>query len=53
MGEVTSRLMAITNIWSLLKIRYSQWFEGSKVKWIKEDDTNSTFFLTRVKSISK
>lgn len=43
-NDIFSRIRALANLWSLLKIKYSQLFGRSETKYFKESVTNTSFF---------
>lgn len=47
--DIRSRSKTIVYLWSLLRIKYSQFFQRSKAKWLKEGNTNIDFFMVLLK----
>lgn len=52
-SEIESRSRVIMNLWSLLRIKDSQLVQRSRSKWIKEGDSNLSYFHTSSNIISR
>ena len=47
--DIRSRSKTTVYLWFLLRIKYSQFFQRSKAKWLKEGNTNIDFFMVLLK----
>lgn len=51
--EIKAQYRAYTYIWSLLRVKYYQLFQISKIKWLKQCDTISGLLHSSIKSRGK